>query len=53
VFAPRTDLGLFVRNLIIRAMSLPGLTRYVVGRDIVDKVQLPEYSWLSSSQASG
>jgi 2-polyprenyl-6-methoxyphenol hydroxylase-like FAD-dependent oxidoreductase len=33
-FAPRTDLGLFVRNLFIRAMSLPGLARYVVGKEI-------------------
>jgi 2-polyprenyl-6-methoxyphenol hydroxylase-like FAD-dependent oxidoreductase len=53
VFAPMTNLGLLVRNLTIRTMSLPGLARYVVGREIVDKLLLPEYPWLSSFQASG
>jgi 2-polyprenyl-6-methoxyphenol hydroxylase-like FAD-dependent oxidoreductase len=44
-FAPMTNLGLVVRNLIVRAMSLPGLARYVVGREIVDMLALPEYRW--------
>ena len=46
-FAPRTDLGLFLRNLIIRATALPGLARLSFGRDIIDKLQLPAYPWLS------
>jgi 2-polyprenyl-6-methoxyphenol hydroxylase-like FAD-dependent oxidoreductase len=46
-FAPRTDLGLFLRNLIIRATALPGLARLSFGRDIVDTLQLPEYPWLA------
>jgi 2-polyprenyl-6-methoxyphenol hydroxylase-like FAD-dependent oxidoreductase len=44
-FAPMTNLGLLVRNLIVRVTSLPGVARYVVGREIVDNLALPEYWW--------
>ena len=45
VFAPRTAGGLWFRNQVIRAFALPGLARLVIGRDIVDSLQLPEYRW--------
>jgi 2-polyprenyl-6-methoxyphenol hydroxylase-like FAD-dependent oxidoreductase len=45
-FAPRTRLGLFLRNLVIRACAIPGLSRLAFGRDIVDKLALPNYHWL-------
>jgi 2-polyprenyl-6-methoxyphenol hydroxylase-like FAD-dependent oxidoreductase len=45
VFAPRTAGGLWFRNQVIRAFAMPGLARLVVGRDIVDALQLPEYRW--------
>ena len=35
-FAPRTRLGLFVRNLVSRAFAIPAVARYVVGRSMVD-----------------
>jgi 2-polyprenyl-6-methoxyphenol hydroxylase-like FAD-dependent oxidoreductase len=44
-FAPRTRLGLWFRNLVIRAFAVPGLATLVVGRDITDTLRLPEYSW--------
>ena len=44
-FAPRTSLGLFFRNLVISATTIPGLARLVFGRDLVDRLALPEYSW--------
>lgn len=44
-FAPRTSLGLFVRNLVIGAMAIPGLAHLVVGRDIIHRLALPEYTW--------
>ena len=44
-FAPRTAMGLFVRNLIIGATAIPGLARLAFGRDIIDRLALPEYVW--------
>jgi 2-polyprenyl-6-methoxyphenol hydroxylase-like FAD-dependent oxidoreductase len=47
VLAPRTPAGLWFRNLVINSMAVPGLARYAFGRDIVDRVRLPDYSWPS------
>jgi 2-polyprenyl-6-methoxyphenol hydroxylase-like FAD-dependent oxidoreductase len=44
-FAPRTRAGLNFRNLVIKAFAIPGLARLAVGRDIVDRIELPEYQW--------
>jgi 2-polyprenyl-6-methoxyphenol hydroxylase-like FAD-dependent oxidoreductase len=44
-FAPKTRLGLFFRNQVIRAAAIPGLARFTFGRDIVDTLQLPDYHW--------
>lgn len=44
-FAPRTRFGLMVRNLVMNAFALPGLARLVVGREIIDRITLPDYSW--------
>lgn len=44
-FAPRTAWGLFLRNQIIKAFALPGLARLAIGRDISDRLRLPEYRW--------
>ena len=44
-FAPKTRLGLFFRNQVIRATAIPGLARLTFGRDIVDTLQLPDYQW--------
>jgi 2-polyprenyl-6-methoxyphenol hydroxylase-like FAD-dependent oxidoreductase len=44
-FAPRTALGLFVRNCIIGATAIPGLARLAFGRETIDKLVLPEYIW--------
>jgi 2-polyprenyl-6-methoxyphenol hydroxylase-like FAD-dependent oxidoreductase len=46
-FAPRTRTGLYVRNLFVKAFAIPGLARLAVGRDVVDRVQIPDYSWRS------
>jgi 2-polyprenyl-6-methoxyphenol hydroxylase-like FAD-dependent oxidoreductase len=43
--APRTPLGLWFRDAVIQAMELPGVTRYAVGRDIVDRLVLPDYEF--------
>jgi 2-polyprenyl-6-methoxyphenol hydroxylase-like FAD-dependent oxidoreductase len=43
--APKTQLGLFFRNQVMRAAAVPGLARYTFGRDIIDTLQLPNYQW--------
>ncbi|MGX4770994.1 FAD-binding domain [Bradyrhizobium guangdongense] len=42
-FAPRTSYGLWFRNQVIRACSWPGAARLMVGRDITDRLDLPDY----------
>jgi 2-polyprenyl-6-methoxyphenol hydroxylase-like FAD-dependent oxidoreductase len=44
-FVPKTRRGLQFRNQVIRAFAIPGLARLAVGRDIVDRLRLPEYRW--------
>jgi 2-polyprenyl-6-methoxyphenol hydroxylase-like FAD-dependent oxidoreductase len=44
-FAPRTRWGLFVRNQVIKACAIPGLSKWAIGRDIIDKFTLPDYHW--------
>ena len=51
-FAPKTRWGLFVRNQVIRAAAIPGFARLTFGRDIIDKLDLPAYSWPNLSGAS-
>ena len=47
-FAPRTPAGLWFRNQVIRAFSVPGLARFAVGREITDTLELPDYRWSSA-----
>lgn len=42
-FAPRTALGLWLRNLASRALALPGLSRLIFGRSLRDRIELPYY----------
>jgi len=44
--------GLFIRNQVIRTFAMPGLARAVVGRDITDRLQLPDYEWPALASAS-
>ncbi len=44
-FAPRTQLGLWLRKQVIRAFRIPGLARYAIGQDIVDTLKLPNYQF--------
>lgn len=44
-FAPRTRLGLRLRDFVLNALAVPGLARLVVGREITDRITLPEYAW--------
>jgi 2-polyprenyl-6-methoxyphenol hydroxylase-like FAD-dependent oxidoreductase len=42
-FAPRTALGVWVRNWATRAMNLPGVADLFLGRALRDNVDLPNY----------
>jgi 2-polyprenyl-6-methoxyphenol hydroxylase-like FAD-dependent oxidoreductase len=53
VFAPRTKWGLCFRNQVIKAFAIPGLARLVVGGDIVDTLQLPDYRWPLLASSTG
>jgi 2-polyprenyl-6-methoxyphenol hydroxylase-like FAD-dependent oxidoreductase len=44
-FAPRTWAGLYFRNMVIKAFAIPGLARLAIGRDIADRIELPDYPW--------
>lgn len=44
-FAPRTPFGMWFRNLVIKSLAIPGLAYYAAGRDIMDKLELPDYNW--------
>jgi 2-polyprenyl-6-methoxyphenol hydroxylase-like FAD-dependent oxidoreductase len=43
-FAPRTRWGLFVRNQIVKASAIPGAARLAFGKDIVDRLKLPDFA---------
>ena len=44
-FAPRTRLGLLLRNQIMNLCAIPGVARMAFGREMVDRLSLPDYSW--------
>ncbi len=44
-FAPKTWWGQFLRNHVIRATAVPGVARLAFGRDIIDTLCVPDYSW--------
>jgi 2-polyprenyl-6-methoxyphenol hydroxylase-like FAD-dependent oxidoreductase len=44
-FAPKTWWGVFLRNQVIKAAAVPGIARLAFGRDIIDSLRLPDYSW--------
>jgi 2-polyprenyl-6-methoxyphenol hydroxylase-like FAD-dependent oxidoreductase len=44
-FAPKTQWGLRFRNQVTRAFAIPGVARLAVGREIIDRLRLPDYRW--------
>jgi 2-polyprenyl-6-methoxyphenol hydroxylase-like FAD-dependent oxidoreductase len=43
-FAPRTRFGLAVRNAVLNSFRIPGLARLALGRDLNDRITLPDYA---------
>ncbi len=50
-FVPRTRWGVFVRNQVLKAFRIPYVSRLAIGRDIIDRLQVPEYPALDRSRA--
>lgn len=42
-FAPRSRLGMFFGNQITKLMAIPFISKLAVGRELSDRVELPEY----------
>lgn len=43
-FAPKTQLGLIIRHLVMNAFRVPMIAKYAIGRDLLaDQLKLPEY----------
>ena len=42
-FVPRTRLGIFFRNQVIKTFRVPAVARIAIGRDIRDQLELPRY----------
>jgi 2-polyprenyl-6-methoxyphenol hydroxylase-like FAD-dependent oxidoreductase len=47
-FAPKTHFGLWFRNQVMNAFAIPGLAKLAVGREVTDKLRLPDYPWTSA-----
>jgi 2-polyprenyl-6-methoxyphenol hydroxylase-like FAD-dependent oxidoreductase len=50
-FAPRSALGLFMRNQFTRLAGLPGLGGLMFGPMIADRISLPAYGWPQAQTA--
>lgn len=42
-FAPATAWGITFRNLVTKLMNIPWVANYFIGRDMSDRIDLPEY----------
>ena len=49
-FAPKTALGVFVRNQATKAFAIPGMAKLALASSVADKQQLPSYDWLSATR---
>jgi 2-polyprenyl-6-methoxyphenol hydroxylase-like FAD-dependent oxidoreductase len=47
-FVPKTHWGLYLRNQLVKAATIPGVARVSFGRDIIDTLQLPDYRRLAT-----
>ena len=50
--APKTQWGLWFRNQVMNAFTIPGLARLAVGREITDKLVLPDYCWKRAGESA-
>jgi 2-polyprenyl-6-methoxyphenol hydroxylase-like FAD-dependent oxidoreductase len=43
-FTPKTRWGLFLRNQVTKAFAIPFVAKLVMGRSLLDAIELPDYS---------
>ncbi|MEO6846649.1 MAG: FAD-dependent monooxygenase, partial [Chthoniobacterales bacterium] len=43
-FAPKTLLGLFLRNQVTKVLAIPFVFRLLMGSSLLDRIDLPDYS---------
>ncbi len=43
-FAPRTAVGIRVRDLVTRMLQIPLVANFVIGGDLRDDIKLPDYA---------
>jgi 2-polyprenyl-6-methoxyphenol hydroxylase-like FAD-dependent oxidoreductase len=43
-FVPKTNLGIWLRNVVTRAMTVPAIARVALGDSLKDDLDLPDYS---------
>jgi hypothetical protein len=42
-FAPKSNFSLFLRNQVMKLLDVPWIADLTVGRDIADRIPLPQY----------
>jgi 2-polyprenyl-6-methoxyphenol hydroxylase-like FAD-dependent oxidoreductase len=47
-FAPKTQLGLWLRTIVTRLMRFPLIANWVLGRSLADHIDLPDYGMAES-----
>ena len=52
-FVPKTRLGVFFRNQVLKAFRVPAIARIAIGRDIRDQLELPRHHWAGPLLAGG
>jgi 2-polyprenyl-6-methoxyphenol hydroxylase-like FAD-dependent oxidoreductase len=43
-FAPKTRIGIFLRNQVTKTFAVPAVADFVIGRTLLDRLDLPQYS---------
>ena len=52
-FVPKTRLGVFFRNQVLKAFRVAAIAKIAIGRDIRDQLELPRYHWAGPLLAGG
>jgi 2-polyprenyl-6-methoxyphenol hydroxylase-like FAD-dependent oxidoreductase len=52
-FAPKTAVGIQVRNLVARLLRLPLVADFFIGRDLLGEVRLPDYGFRELAPTQG
>lgn len=51
--APRTRFGLWFRNTVVRSLRIPSVAKRAVGREIIDRLDLPAYPLAAEAHRCG